>query len=251
MLPGGIVSLWALKFQSGTMNVVITGASRGIGRAIAEEFASHGHNLFLCGRDETTLKSTMEATMARYPGVKVKAKARDLSIKEEAQAFGKWIIDNGYPIDILVNNAGQFIPGSIYNEEDGVLEQMISVNLYSAYHLTRVLVPELIRKKSGHIFNISSIAALKAYANGGSYSISKYALHGFSKNLREELKPFNIKVTTVFPGAVFTDSWGDFDNSAHRIMEATDVAKMIFAASQLSPGACVEDIVLRPQLGDL
>jgi short-subunit dehydrogenase len=92
---------------------------------------------------------------------------------------------------------------------------------------------------------------LKAYANGGSYSISKYALHGFSKNLREEMKPFNIKVTTVFPGAVFTDSWGDFDNSTHRIMETTDIAKMIYVASQLSPGGCVEDIVMRPLPGDL
>lgn len=233
------------------MNVVITGASRGIGRAIAEEFASHGHNLFLCGRDEKALKETMESLIAKYPGIKVKAKARDLAVKEEAQGFGRWILDNGYPIDVLINNAGQFIPGSIYNEDDGVLEKMLSVNLYSAYHLTRVLAPDLIRKKSGHIFNICSIAALKAYSNGGSYSISKYALHGFSKNLREELKPFNVKVTTVFPGAVFTDSWGDFDNSGHRIMEATDVAKMVYAASQLSPGACVEDIVLRPQLGDL
>jgi len=233
------------------MNIVITGASRGIGRAIAESFASGGHNLFLCGQNENTLKHTMESIMAKYPGIKVKAKARDLSKKEEAIAFGRWIIDNGYPIDVLVNNAGQFVPGSIYNEEDGILEQMMGVNLFSAYHLTRTLVPELIRKKSGHIFNICSIASLKAYANGGSYSISKYALHGFSKNLREELKPFNIKVTSVFPGAVFTDSWGDFDNSGHRIMEATDIAAMIYAASQLSPGACVEDIVVRPQLGDL
>ena len=233
------------------MNVVITGASRGIGRAIAESFAAGGHNLFLCGQNENTLKGTMESIMAQYPGIKVKAKARDLSKKEEAIAFGRWIIDNGYPIDILVNNAGQFVPGSIYNEEDGILEQMMGVNLFSAYHLTRTLVPELIRKKSGHIFNICSIASLKAYANGGSYSISKYALYGFSKNLREELKPFNIKVTSVFPGAVFTDSWGDFDNSGHRIMEATDIAAMIYAASQLSPGACVEDIVVRPQLGDL
>ena len=233
------------------MNIVITGASRGIGRSIAEIFAAGGHNLFLCSRNEEQLKKTAAEIMSKYKGVKVKAKARDLSVKEEVQAFGRWILDNGYPIDVLVNNAGIFEPGSIYNEEDGVLEKMISLNLYSAYHLTRVLVTDMIKKKSGHIFNICSIASLKAYSNGGSYSISKYALHGFSKNLREELKPFNIKVTSVFPGAVLTDSWGEFDNSQHRIMEADDIAKMIWAAVQLSPGACVEDIVVRPQLGDL
>lgn len=103
----------------------------------------------------------------------------------------------------------------------------------------------------GHIINMCSIASLNAYANGGAYSISKFALHGFSKNLREEMKPYGIKVTSIFPGAVMSASWGDYDNSDKRIMEADDIAKMVFAASQLSVQACVEDIVIRPQLGDL
>jgi short-subunit dehydrogenase len=96
-----------------------------------------------------------------------------------------------------------------------------------------------------------SIAALKAYNNGGSYSISKYAFMGFSKNLREEMKEFNIKVTTVYPGAVYTSSWEEADILPERIMEIDDIATMIYAASILSPQACVEDIVIRPQLGDL
>jgi len=79
----------------------------------------------------------------------------------------------------------------------------------------------------------------------------KFALYGFSKNLREEMKPHGIKVTSVHPGAVLTDSWAGYDNSSKRIMEAEDVAKLVFAASQLSIQACVEDIILRPQLGDL
>jgi short-subunit dehydrogenase len=128
---------------------------------------------------------------------------------------------------------------------------MIAVNLYSAYHLTRKLIGSMMKQKSGHIFNMCSIASLNAYANGGAYSISKFALHGFSKNLREEMKPYGIKVSSVFPGAVLTDSWGDFDNSNQRIMEAQDIAKLVFAAAQLSPAACVEDIIIRPQLGDL
>ncbi|USQ14834.1 hypothetical protein J2N86_05905 [Legionella lytica] len=85
----------------------------------------------------------------------------------------------------------------------------------------------------------------------GKVSYTLYALHGFSKNLREELKPYLIKVTAVMPGAVITDSWGEYDNSQQRIMETSDVAKMIYAASELSPAACVEDIVLRPDFGDL
>jgi NADP-dependent 3-hydroxy acid dehydrogenase YdfG len=109
----------------------------------------------------------------------------------------------------------------------------------------------MMERRSGHIFNLCSIASLNAYENGGAYSISKFAMYGFSKNLREEMKPYNIKVTSVHPGAVLTDSWRDYDNSSKRIMEADDIAKMIFACTQLSAAACVEDILIRPQLGDL
>jgi len=128
----------------------------------------------------------------------------------------------------------------------------LNINLMSAYHLSRTLLPAMMNDsitKHKHIFNICSIASLQAYANGGSYSISKFALLGFSKNLREELKPFNIKVTAVMPGAVYTDSWAGIDEN--RIMQTSDIAKLVYTASQLSPQACVEDIVIRPQLGDL
>lgn len=233
------------------MNVVITGASRGFGRAIAEIFAANGHSLFICSRNEVNLYKTVEELLTRYPGIKVKAKARDLADKEQVKDFGDWLVKNGYSIDILVNNAGIFIPGSVHNEDDGVLESMINTNLYSAYHLTRSVLPVMMRQKSGHIFNICSIAALKAYPNGGAYSISKHALHGFSRNLREELKEYNIKVTAVFPGAAYTDSWAGTGIDPQRIMAAEDIANMIYAAAHLSPQACVEDIVLRPQLGDL
>jgi short-subunit dehydrogenase len=234
----------------GGMNVVITGASRGIGKSVAEIFAANGHYLFLSSRNEVQLYKTMEELNTKYPAVSIKAKAFDLSSKEQAKEFGAWCLELCVP-DIIINNVGGFEPGSIYNEQDGLLENQMAINLYSAYHLTRTLLPKMMERKSGHIFNMCSIAALKAYPNGGSYSISKYAMHGFSKNLRVELKPFNIKVTTVFPGAVLTDSWGDFDNSSDRIMVAGDIAKMIYTASLLSSGACVEEIVIRPQLGDL
>lgn len=232
------------------MNVVITGASKGIGRAIAETFAAGGHHLFLCARGETGLYKTMEELQARYPSAIIKARPADLSRKEEARAFGTWCLEYAVP-DILVNNAGLFEPGSVYNEPDGLLESQLQTNLLSAYHLTRTVLPWMMEKKHGHIFNICSIASLDAYPNGGAYSISKFALYGFSKNLREEMKPHGIKVTSVHPGAVMTDSWAGFDNSRHRIMEASDIAQLVMAASRLSPQACVEDIVIRPQLGDL
>jgi len=238
------------------MNVIITGASKGIGKAIASVFAAEGATLFLCARNEVTLYNTVAELQTRYPDSNIKAKGFDLSVKDEAKAFGAWVLagikeTSTGRVDILVNNAGTFTPGSTYNEAEGQLEKMMATNLYSAYHLTRTLVPSMITVKQGLIVNICSIASLHAYANGGSYSITKFALMGFGKNLREELKPHHIKVINVYPGAVMTDSWGDFDNSTQRIMEAGDIAHMILAACKLSPQAVVEDIIIRPLLGDL
>ena len=231
--------------------IVVTGASKGIGKAIAAAFAAEGAILFLCARNAAQLNNTVAELAQQYPGVTVHSITADLSVKDETIAFGNWINKQVTAVDILVNNAGAFLPGSVHNETDGLLEQMIQTNLYSAYHLTRTLLPAMMEQRQGSIFNICSIASLQAYSNGGSYSISKFALMGFSKNLREELKPYNIKVAAVYPGAVLTDSWGNYDNSNHRIMEATDIASMIIAASKLSAGAVMEDIILRPLLGDL
>lgn len=223
---------------------------------MAERFAAGNHNLVLCARDEVQLYKTMEELYAKYPGIEIKARPVDLSSTSQTKQFGQWVLSAieklpGKSIDVLVNNAGQFVPGSIHNEEDGVLENMIAVNVYGAYHFTRALLPEMMEQKKGHIFNICSIASLKAYANGGAYSISKYALLGFSKNLREEMKEYGIKVTAVIPGAIYTDSWLGSGISPERIMEVEDIAALVYAATQLSPQAVVEDIVIRPQLGDL
>lgn len=232
------------------MNIIITGASKGLGKAFAKIFAANNHTLLLCSRNINQLSATANELKSEYPKANIQYKNFDISKKNEAVNFGKWCLQFGVP-NIVINNAGQFTPGSVYNEADGILEQMIEVNLYSAYNLTRTILPEMINTKQGHIFNICSIASLKAYNNGGSYSISKYALMGFSKNLREELKPFNIKVTTVYPGAVYTDSWANTGVDENRIMEVNDIAKMVYNATLLSPQACVEDIILRPLLGDL
>ena len=232
------------------MNVLVTGASRGIGKAIAEIFAGNGHDLFLSSRNEVALYKVMEELQTKYPSVSIKAKAFDLSDKQQAKELGNWCLKYTVP-DILVNNAGLFEPGSVYNEPEGTLESQLAINVSSAYHLTRALLPQMMDRRSGHIFNLCSIASLHAYKNGGAYSISKFAMYGFSKNLREEMKPYNIKVTSVHPGAVLTDSWSGYDNSSNRIMEAEDIAKVIYTSTQLSAPACVEDIVIRPQLGDL
>ena len=233
------------------MNAVITGASKGLGKAFARVFAEGGYNLLLCARTEADLKATETELARAFPGIKVLAAAFDLSREAGAKAFGAWVLENGGAVDVLINNAGRFIPGNLGDEPEGTLEAMMNTNLYSAYHLTRTLLPSMMEKKKGHIFNICSVASLKAYPNGGAYSVSKFALLGFSKNLREELTPHGIKVTAVSPGAVYTASWEGTGVDPERLMRAEDVARMVFAAASLSAQATVEDIIMRPQLGDL
>ena len=186
------------------MNIVITGAGRGIGKAIATKFAAEGNTLFLCSRNRDTLQKAVDEIINIHPQTKIHFFNADLSNKEQTEKFANWCLEIATP-DILINNAGGFTPGSILDEPDGSLENMINNNLYSAYYLTKYLAPQMKVNGSGHIFNICSVASLQAYNGGGSYSISKFGMNGFSQNLRHELKGHNIKVTAVFPGAVFTD----------------------------------------------
>ena len=230
---------------------IVTGATQGIGKAIAEKLLKEGFALSVCSRTSEKLKLLQEEWTILFPNNIIKYYCADLAIKKEVEYFGEMILNDFPHIDILVNNAGAFSPGTIADEPEGLLENMINVNLYSAYHLTRKLVPFLKQRKKGHIFNMCSIASLKAYPNGGAYSISKYALLGFSDNLRLELMPHNIKVTALCPGATFTPSWAGAGIEPNRIMEANDIANMLWAAYCLSEQANVEMLVMRPVKGDL
>lgn len=232
------------------MNIIITGASRGLGKAIASIFAAEGHTLLLNSMNEKNLAAAAEELSIEHNNHSIFYYAANLSDKKANNDFAEWCLSKCNP-DILINNAGRFKPGSAYSEPPETLQQMLDDNLFSAYYLTQQIVPFMIKNRSGHIFNMCSIASLHAYKNGGTYSISKFALSGFSKNLREELKEFNIKVTGIYPGATYTDSWAGSGVSPERIMESTDIAKMIYTASALSAAACIEDIILRPTAGDV
>lgn len=233
------------------MHIVITGATKGIGRAISESFAARGFNLFICSRNQKDLEHMAKAFQKKYPNIQMYYQAVDLSKKSEVLAFAAFIKEHTHKIDILVNNAGIFKPGIITEEEEGTLESQIETNLYSAYHLTRAVLPLIRHNGKGHIFNMCSIASIIAYPNGGSYSISKFALLGFSKVLREELKTSGIKVTAILPGATWSHSWAGADYSEERLMQPEDIAGTVVAAWQLSDSAVVEEIIIRPQLGDL
>jgi len=233
------------------MIALITGASKGIGRAIAHSFAGEGLDLILVSRTMRDLAVVKQEIKNLQPGITIHIYSADISKREGIQSLMTYLRTLKIEIDILVNNAGVFIQGEIKSSSSGNLEKMMDTNMYSAYYLTREILPTLLAKKSGSIFNICSIASLDAYPNGSDYCISKFALYGFSKCLREELKDSGIKVISVLPGATWSDSWSGVELPEERIMQASDIATMMDATLRLSPSAVVEEIVLRPQLGDL
>jgi len=233
------------------MNAVVTGGSKGIGKAIVEVFAEEQMNIAICSRSIEDLESYKADLNTRFPDIEILIFQADLSKKEETIALADFIKSKWEKINVLVNNAGVFLPGEVHKEADGILENQIETNLYSAYYFTRALMPVFLEQKEGYIFNICSIASRIAYPNGGSYSISKFALLGFSKVLREELKDKGIKVSAILPGATWSNSWAGADLPHERIMEAKDIAYPIIAALKMSKSAVMEEIVLRPQLGDL
>jgi len=231
-------------------SIVVSGATKGIGRAIVQRFAVEGFDIIGCARSTKDLEGLKSEIELKFP-VKVHVLKADLSQKAETNKFAQFALGSGTEISALVNNAGFFIPGAVHNEEDGVLEQMIETNLYSGYYMTRGLIKSMMARKAGHIFNICSIASQIAYPNGGSYSISKFAMLGMSKVIREEMKEFGVRVTSVLPGATYTASWDGADISEDRLMPAKDVASLVWNAFSLSDRSVVEEIVVRPQLGDL
>ncbi len=232
-------------------NIVVTGASKGIGLAIAKKFAAENYTVAICSRDKNNLDETVESISNSAGHNNIYSFVCDVSKPGERIAFADFVKDKMGETGILVNNAGIFFPGQIHTEEDGILEKTLEINVHSAYHFTRLFLPAMMKNKSGHIFNMCSTASITAYTNGGSYCISKYALLGMTKVLREEMKPHNIKVTAILPGATLTNSWSGTDLPETRFMKAEDVAEAVWMCSQLSPAAVIEEILMRPQPGDI
>lgn len=233
------------------MKIIITGATKGIGRAIAERFALAGFDLALSARTESDLQALKMHFANLYPDIEVLVYAGDMGDKNKVLAFVEKIKEQWKTVDILVNNVGWYSPGDVLDAADGLLDEMMQINLFSAYNLTRSVIQLLQDNKKGHIFNLCSIASLDAYPKGGVYTITKFALLGFSKSLRQELKSKALKVTTVFPGATWTPSWQDSGVPPERLMDSKEVAEAIFNAWNLGPSAVIEEMLIRPQLGDL
>lgn len=230
---------------------IITGGTKGIGKALVEKFASEGFDILTCARNEADLKSLKSTIHELNKDVLVTTCVADLSTKKGREDVVKIYTSLNRTAEVLINNTGVFVQGQIHTEPEGVLEIQMQTNLYSAYDITRGVVPGMIKNKRGSIFNICSIASIMPYANGGSYSISKFAMLGMTKVLREEMKEHNIRVTAVLPGATLTASWDGVDLPKERFMKPEDVANSIYGIYSLSDQTVVEELLLRPQLGDI
>src|SRR5258706_10384144 len=230
--------------------IVATGGTKGIGRAILEKFAQAGFDIATCARTRADLEVVKAVLEKNYPA-RVFVHTADVSVRSQVKGFSDFVTGLNRPVDVLVNNAGYFVSGKIMEEPEGSLESMMNTNVYGAYYVTRGLVQAMKDRRQGHIFNMGSIASIKAYPNGGSYAISKFALLGFSKVLREELNGFGIRVTAVLPGATKTASWEGSELPDERFMKVEDVAEAVYAAYSLSDRSVVEEMIIRPQLGDI
>ncbi|MFK7796490.1 MAG: SDR family oxidoreductase [Aureispira sp.] len=230
------------------MNAVVTGATKGIGRAIVELFAKQGYNVAFCARTTADVEAFQQTLQAQYEG-KFLGVVVDMSDKQAVKDFGALVKEKWNSVDVLVNNAGVFIPCPLTDSStEDAFETMMDLNLYSAYYLTQSLLPLMLAQQKGHVFNMCSIASIMPY---GAYAVSKHALLGFSRVLREEVKDKGIRVTAILPGATYTASWDGTALPQERFMKAEDIAQSLWDIYQLSQQTVVEEIVLRPQLGDI
>ena len=229
---------------------VVTGGSRGIGAAIIHELARHDFDVLTYARKEPDLAVLKNDLQEHYKST-LSYQLVQASDPLQIEAFARYVLSTGRHIDVLVNNAGMFKPGTLADESSDQFREMMAVNFDSACQLTKHLLPQMKQAHSGHIINISSIAAITAYPSGGSYATAKTALLGYTRNLRSELKTTGIRVTAVLPGATLTDSWAGAGLPDSRFMPAEDVAKVVWACIDLSERTVVEEILLRPQLGDI
>lgn len=232
---------------------VVTGASRGIGRATAHRLWREGYDLAICARGADDLEAFAKTLREERPAGQVLTQVADVSERGEVRAFAK-TIGAAWPagINVLINNAGAFIPGGLLDAAEGALEAQLRTNLLSAYWLSRALVDGLRQNRDAAlIVNVCSVASLAAYPPSGPYTVSKFALRGFGAALREELKGDGIKVTNIFPGPTWSASWEGVDLPAERLMATADVAEAIVGLTRLGPSSVVEELIMRPQLGDL
>lgn len=235
---------------------LITGATSGIGRAVADIFAENKYNLIVTGRRSERLQE-LKAALEQQHGISVLALCFDVRDNDEVVRNIESLPVEWRNIDVLVNNAGLAV--GLNHIQDGVLddwERMIDTNIKGLLYVTRAVSPLMIARNSGHIVNICSIAGKEVYENGNVYCATKHAVDALSKAMRIDMLGHNIKVTNVCPGAVETEFSivrfkGDTQRAAgtYRGIEpltGRDIAECIYFAVSLPEHVCINDMMIMP-----
>ncbi|MCZ6704569.1 MAG: SDR family NAD(P)-dependent oxidoreductase [Bacteroidetes bacterium] len=232
-------------------HILITGASQGIGEAIARTFSTAlpGATLSLLARNTERLQTVADA--CNKEGADAHIYPCDLTNPDAVKKTCDELLSESGTPTALINNAGTFQPGGI---SDTTIEQyrfQMDVNLTSAFLISSQIVPEMISAGSGHVIFMASVASMRGYPRGIAYCASKHGLLGLARAIREETKEDGVRVTAILPGATRTASWDGSGFPDERLMPPEDIAAAVLAAYQMSERTVVEEILLRPQLGDI
>jgi NADP-dependent 3-hydroxy acid dehydrogenase YdfG len=231
--------------------VVITGASQGIGAAIARAFAGGvaGVKLALVARNSSNLATVAEDCMDL--GAHAGVFPCDVSDEAAVGALEAAVRKRFGAVDVLVNNAGKYVGAPFLETTVADFDSMLSANLRSLFLVSRAFAPGMVRRRRGDIFNMGSIAGITALSGAAAYTAAKFGVAGLSKAMRAELKDKGVRVCCVHPGATVSPSWKDSGVPSRRMMPAEDVAAAFLSVYRMTRRTVVEEIVLRPQLGDL
>lgn len=232
-------------------NALITGATKGIGRAIAFAFAKQGLNLAICSRNSEDLAQITHELLQLNPSIQIITRITDCSIKQQVIDFAAYAQQQLGFINVLVNNVGVFEYSSILDDDDQAFTRQMNTNVMPAYELYRYFGKSMQAARKGHIFNICSIASVAPVATAGTYGVTKAALYSLSNIMRLEMQEHGVKVTAILPGSTLTESWAGTDLNPDRFVAADDVASAIMSCYNMSSGANVDEVVIKPVLGQL
>jgi NAD(P)-dependent dehydrogenase (short-subunit alcohol dehydrogenase family) len=223
---------------------LVTGGSRGIGRAIAMKLAELGAGVAICGRDGDKLRATSDALRGLTEGVFWKT--ADVTRADEVEKLVSAAEAKLGPISILVNNAGIGLFGPAHEKSEEEWDRVLSTNLKSIFLVSRLVVPSMIRQGRGDIINISSLAGRNTFAGGGLYCASKWGVQGLSGCMAEDLRDSGIRVSVICPGSVATEFSGRGVKDAEKALRAEDVAHAVEAIVTQRPGSFMSEMHVRP-----
>jgi len=223
---------------------VVTGASRGIGRAIACRLASLGASVAICGRDRAALQSS-ERLIAKS-GARVFSQTADVTRQSEVTSFVSGAEGALGPIAILVNNAGMGLFGPAHEKTEEEWDRVLDTNLKSVFLVSRAVAPSMIRRSAGDIINISSLAGRNTFAGGGIYCASKWGVLGLSGCMAEDLRNYGIRVSVICPGSVGTEFSGRGPKDLSKVLHPEDVAHAVEAIVTQAPQSFLSELHVRP-----